>query len=114
MISGTTVTVLRPNVTGTDRFNAPTYGEPTRETVANVLVAPGATADLEASRPEGVTVAYTLHFPKGYNASLEGCSVELPAPWGGVYRVIGAPTPYMDANTPTPWHMPAEVERAHG
>ena len=114
MISGTTVTVLRPTITGTDRFNAPTYGTPTEETVANVLVAPGATADLEASRPEGVTVAYTLHFPKTYTASLEGCSVVLPAPWTGTYRVIGDPRPYMDANTPTPWHLPVEVEAAHG
>ena len=114
MISGTTVTVLRPTVTGTDRFNAPTYGAPTSETVDNVLIAPGATADLDASRPEGVTVAFTLHFPKGYNASLEGCSVALPAPWAGTYRVVGNPRPYMDENTPTPWHMPVEVEEAHG
>lgn len=114
MISGTTVTVLRPTITGTDRFNAPVYGTPTSETVDNVLIAPGATADLDASRPEGVTVAYTLHFPKTYTASLEGCSVALPAPWAGTYRVVGNPRPYMDANTPTPWHMPVEVEAAHG
>lgn len=114
MLSGVTVTVLRPTITGTDRFNAPVYGEPQPETVANVLIAPGATADLDASRPEGVTVAFTLHFPKGYTESLEGCSVVLPSPWSGTYRVIGNPRPYMDANTPTPWHMPVEVEAAHG
>lgn len=114
MISGVTVTVVRPNIDGTDRFNAPVFGTPTVETVDNVLVAPGPTADLDAGRPEGVTVAYTLHFPKGYESSLEGCSVMLPSPWGGTYRVIGNPRPYMDANTPTPWHMPVEVEDAHG
>lgn len=117
MIRGTEVTVLRPNVVGTDRLGAPIYGEPTPETVAGVLVAPGATADLDASRPEGVTVDYTLHFPKGYTSSLEGCSVYLPAPWGNLetpFHVIGNPTPYMDENTPTPWHIPVEVERAHG
>jgi hypothetical protein len=114
MISGTTVTVIRPNVKGTDRFGNPVYGEPTRETVDGVLVAPGATADLDASRPEGATVDFTLHFPKGYTNSLEGCSVELPAPWAGLYWVVGSPYPYMDENTPTPWHMPVEVGRAHG
>ena len=114
MISGAEVTVLRPNVVGTDRLGAPIYGEPTPDAVDGVLVAPGATADLDASRPEGVTVAYTLHFPKGYDGPLEGCSVVLPSPWGGTYRVIGDPRPYMDENTPTPWHMPVEVEEAHG
>ena len=113
MIKGVQVTVHRFTVSGTDRFGNPTKTE-TTETVTNVLVVPGATEDLEASRPEGVSVAYTLHFPKTFNASLEDCVIELPAPWTGRYRVIGAPTPYIDANTPTPWHMPVEVEVAHG
>lgn len=114
MISGTEVAVLRPGAPTVDRFGNEVPGEPTRETVGDVLVVPGATEDMEASRPEGVTVAFTLHFPKGYEKSLEGCSVELPAPWAGAYRVVGDPRPYMDANTPTRWHMPVEVEAAHG
>ena len=114
MIIGTSVKVLRPGASTVDRFNnnvKPTYNE---ETVDNVLIAPGATDDLQASRPEGVTVAYSLHFPKTYTGSLEGCKVELPAPWSGVYRVIGDPREYMNTNTPTNWHMPVEVEVAHG
>lgn len=113
MIKGVTVTVRRPTTSGTDRFGnaVKTW---TTETVNNVLVSPGATADLEAARPEGVTVDLSLHFPKTYNESLEGCEVVLPAPWSGTYSVIGAPTPYIDANTPTPWHMPCEVMAAHG
>jgi len=83
-------------------------------TVDDVLIAPGATESLEASRPEGVQVAYTLHFPKTFSGTLEGCEVVLPAPWAGTYRVIGCPSPYMDENTPTRWHMPVEVEAAHG
>lgn len=114
MISGVAVTVLRPVSAGTDRLGNALHGVPASETVYPVLVVPGATSDLEASRPEGVQVAYTLHFPKGYDASLEGCSIVLPAPWAGTYRVIGDPRPYMDANTPTRWHMPVEVEAAHG
>lgn len=111
---GATVTVT-PRVMGEpDRFgnSSITDGEPVQ--VPDVLIAPGATSDLEASRPEGVTVAYTLHFPKTYTGPLEGAKVTLPAPWAGTYRVIGDPRPYMDANTPTRWHMPVEVEAAHG
>lgn len=113
MIKGVTVTVRRPSSTQKDRFGNPVK-EWTTETVNNVLVSPGATADLEAARPEGVTVDLSLHFPKTYNEPLEGCEVMLPAPWSGTYAVIGAPTPYIDANTPTPWHMPVEVAAAHG
>lgn len=114
MITGTSVQVIQPAVIGTDRFGneVKTPGVPT--TVNNVLVVPGATADLEAARPEGVTVAYTLHFPKTYTGDLEGAEVVLPAPWEGTYRVIGKPGQYMDENTPTSWHMPVEVEVAHG
>ena len=113
MISGVTVIVRRPVGDGFDRFGNPikTWFE---EVVNNVLVQPGETENLAASRPEGVTVDVTLHFPKSYTNSLEGCVVILPAPWSGAYEIIGAPTPYIDANTPTKWHMPAEAVRAHG
>ena len=114
MISGITVTVLRPGVPTVSRFGNEIPGETTEETVPNVLVAPGSTSDLDASRPNGVTVAYTLHFPKDYAGVLEGCSVALPAPYSGIYRVIGNPSAYMDANTPTEWNRPVEVEAAHG
>lgn len=113
MIKGVAVTVRRPSTSGTDRFGNPVKTW-TTETVNNVLISPGATADLEASRPEGVTVDLSLHFPKTYNLPLEGCEVVLPAPWSGTYNVIGVPTPYIDANTPTSWHMPVEVTAAHG
>lgn len=108
---GIEVTVLRPTRT-TDRLGNEVDGEPEREQVENVLVAPGPTADMEASRPDGVTVALTLHFPKTYTASLEGCSVELPEPWEGTYHVIGNPMPYM--RSPGQWNRPVEVEMAHG
>ena len=114
MIRGVEVTVLRPGEPELDRFGNMIPGALSEETVGNVLVAPGASADLEASRPEGASVAFTLHFPKTYASSLEGCSIALPVPWSGTYRVIGDPRPYIDANTPTGWHMPVEVEAAHG
>lgn len=114
MISGITVTVLRPGAPTLSRFGNEIPGEPTEETVPDVLIAPGSTSDLDASRPNGVEVAYTLHFPKDYAETLEGCSVALPAPYSGTYRVIGNPSAYMNANTPGKWNRPVEVEAAHG
>lgn len=114
MISGVTVNVLRPSTSGTDRLGNATHGTPTKEAVANVLVAPGDTESFEASRPDGTSAMLTLHFPKSYAASLRGCEVELPTPWGGTWRVVGDPMPYIDGNTPTPWNRPVSVEVAHG
>lgn len=103
------VTVVRPTVERDD-LGEPTFGEPTREDV-RCVVCPGVTADLDASRPEGVTVAYTLHFPKTYAGSLRGCSVEVR---GETYDVVGDPQRTTDAATPGPWDMAAEVTRADG
>ena len=113
MIRGVPVTVTRKVKASVDRLNNATFTTST-ETVDDVLVSPGSTDDLEASRPEGVTVDYTLHFPRTYHAPLDGCEITLPAPWSGTYRVIGDPRPYIDANTPTRWDRPVEVEAAHG
>ena len=112
LLPSTSVTVLRPNPTSaTDPFGAPAEGEPVSETVAGALVTPGATADLDPSRPEGARVAYTVNFPKGYGKSLRGCSVVIG---GEEYRVIGDPKPYMGEGTPGPWDMPVEVEAVDG
>jgi len=113
MIKGVSVTVKTPTTESVDRFGNAVYTF-AESTVDNVLVSPGMTSDMEAARPEGVTVAYTLHFPKTFSGSLEGCLITLPDPWAGTYRVVGAPGQYIDANTPTAWHMPVEVERADG
>lgn len=114
MFRTATATVLRPGEPSRDRFGNDVPGKASEESVAGVLVVPGATADLEASRPDGVKVAYTLHFPKSYTAGLDGCEVVLPEPWAGTYRVVGDPRPYMGANTPGRWDRAVEVEAAHG
>lgn len=112
LLPKTSVTVLRPNPTGaTDPFGAPVEGEPVEEAVDGVLVTPGATDDLDPSRHEGVRVAYTVHFPKGYGKSLRGCSVVIE---NHEYRVIGDPKHYMGEGTPGPWDMAAEVEAVDG
>lgn len=113
MIKGVAVTVSSPLSASTDRFGNPVITW-TDTTVDNVLVSPGATSDLEAARPDGVTVDYTLHFPRSFVGSLEGCKVTLPDPWAGTYYVVGAPGEYINANTPTAWNRPVEVTAAHG
>lgn len=103
------VTVLRPTVERDD-LGEPVFGEPTRKDV-DCVVCPGATADMEAMRPEGVTVAYTLHFPKTYAGGLRGCSVEVR---GTRYDVVGDPQRTTDAATPGPFNLTVEVTRADG
>lgn len=103
------VTVVRPTVERDD-LGESTLGEPTREAV-RCVVCPGATSDMDATRPEGVTVAYTLHFPKTYAGSLRGCSVEVR---GEAYDVVGDPQRTTDAATPGPFDMAVEVTRADG
>lgn len=103
------VCVVRPAPT-LDDLGEPAGGEPEREEV-RCVVCPGPTADLDATRPNGVAVAYTLHFPKTYAADLRGCSVEVR---GAAYDVVGDPQRTAPAATPGAWNMPVEVTRADG
>lgn len=112
MIRGETVTVVREVEVGRDAGNNPIHEE-VSEVVEDVLVAPGARADvIDSNRPDGVKVAWTLHFPKSFTGELRGASVSVrgldPAP------VIGDPQPYTAANTPTRWNRPAEIEQVEG
>lgn len=75
------------------------------------IVEPGASADLEASRPNGVTVSFTVHFPKTYKASLRGASLVLR---GKEYAVVGDPQGYTEANTPGPFNRTVEVSETDG
>lgn len=90
--------------------------EPVSEAVAerdvDAVVAPGATADLDASRPEGATVAYTVHLPRDMaGIRLKGCSVRVR---GEELRVLGDPRPYAPAACPGRWCYPVELEAADG
>lgn len=110
LIQGETVTVIRREVER-DELGEPSSERVTRETVGNVVVAPGSTSDLDASRPEGVTVSFTLCFPKFYGGDLRGCSVEVR---GTEYSVVGDPQRYTPENTPGDWNLTAEVTRTDG
>lgn len=111
MFSTETVTVLRPGDASVDAHGNEVPGEWIAEEVCGVLPQPGSTADLGAERPDGVTVAMTFHFPKGYAASLKGCRVSFG---GRDYPVIGDPQPFPSANCPTPWAMAVECEACDG
>ena len=104
------VTVAHREQVGMDAYAAPVY-RLVEEVVEGCLVEPGATADLDASRPEGVTAALRVHFPKSYTASLRGATVT----YGGrSYPVVGDPAPYMPANSPGPWNRTVECGACDG
>jgi hypothetical protein len=112
-----TVIVHRPVVVGTDPIGVPVRGEPERDVVEGVLVAPaGGTPTAQsagAGRERRSQAALELHFPSGYDASLLDCTVDLPAPWGEGWRVVGDPMPYDPGLVPGPWNRPVEVVRTN-
>lgn len=109
LIPDEAVAVIRPTVERDD-LGEPIEAGASREEV-RCVVCPGATSDMDATRPEGVTVSYTLHFPKTYAGNLRGCSVEVR---GEVFGVVGDPMRTAEAATPGPWNMAVEVARADG
>ncbi len=110
LISGETIKVSRIKTT-LDALGEPVSSETETETVEKVLVSPGATSDLDSSRPNGVTVAYTLCFPKSYAGELKDALVTVR---GGAFRVVGDPQRYTGENTPGPWNLTCEVTRTDG
>lgn len=110
LISGETVTV-RNVEQAFDELGEPTVATATETVVDNVVVCPGATADLDSTRPNGATVAYTLCFPKGCGVELKDASVVVR---GAEYRVVGDPKRYTAQNVPGPWDLTCEVTRTDG
>lgn len=109
LIKGETVTVIAPNEEY-DRFGEPVDSDPV-ETDVLCVVCPGATTDFDATRPDGIDVAYTVHFPKTWTDSLRGCKVRVR---GREYEVVGDPQAYTTANTPGLYNRPCEVKYADG
>ena len=69
--------------------------------VPGCLWAPGTPADVGADRPEGVRVAATAHFPRGWDGYLRGALVSLDGTtW---LRVVGEPMAYPAGAVPGPW-----------
>jgi len=83
----------------------------------DVLVEPGSTDDMDASRPEGMRVDLTLHFPSSWEGDLRGAKVVLGGRWAGEYRVVGNPMPYEPQLVPRTFGhlaMRAGVQRYDG
>ncbi|MCF0121686.1 MAG: hypothetical protein HUJ74_00380 [Lachnospiraceae bacterium] len=110
-IVGETVTVLLPIEPAKDAMGEKIATQYESVDVENVLIQRGETSDLAETRPMGVKVDATLHFPKTFNRDLKRAKVQF---WGNTYRVIGDPIPYMIENTPGTWNLPVSVERVDG
>lgn len=110
-MKGETVKVKTFDATGTDPFGAPIVTEKVA-IIENVLVQPGACADVvESNRPSGVSIKYTLYFPKTFDGDLEGAQVEVRGNW---YDVVGRPDHFAAEVTPTDWWMVVEVGGVNG
>lgn len=116
MIKGRTVRVELRDRSARDSFGNDVESYLAPEVVGNVVVQPGACAELDSSRPEGVKVALTLHWPKTWDhRSLRGARVTIDAlPYAGEYHVVGDPKPFDPDFCPTDWDMPVEVEAVDG
>ena len=110
-----TVTVYLRSDGAEDAYGVPVVGFDGGTDVDYVLVAPGKTDDLGASRPDGVSVAYTLHFPRTYTGSLKGAEIVIPGDTAR-YHVLGDPKPYPQNAIPKgfPWNRKVEVSDAEG
>lgn len=98
--------------TGEDAHGNPIYEDATPRMVENVLIAVGATSNInDSNRPNGASVAYTLYFPKTFNESLRGKRIRVGGDW---FDVIGDPRPWTNPAPPTPWHMEVEVGAVYG
>lgn len=109
LIATEDVTVIRPSA-DRDSLGEPTYGDPEREEVAGCIVQPGATSDLDASRPDGATVALTVYM-RDPGRPLRGCLVEVR---GREYEVVGDPRPSTAANVPGGRNLTVEVSATDG
>ena len=112
LLQGEQVVVERVVSPGVDAFGDPLPGQWVPEMVYDVLVAPGGRTDLDATRPEGVEVKWTLHFPKGYPATLRGARVVVRGQEPAF--VVGDPQHYTAENTPGAWSMPVELTAVRG
>ena len=109
LIATETVTAHVPSVERDD-LGEPEYGKPREIEIDGCIVQPGATSDMDASRPNGMHVAFTVYMPN-QDFDLRGCSLSVR---GRVYRVVGDPQPFTGGNVPGGRNLTVEVEAADG
>lgn len=109
---GEKITITRSMSTGTDAFGMPVSVEST-EIVDDVLIAPGSEQNSsDSTHPEGITVAYTLYFPRSWQFnSLRGALITID---DIDYTVIGDPRPYKGGVQPTRWNLVVQVSDRRG
>lgn len=121
MMMGERVAVLRRREVGRDSMGEPVWSWDS-ETVDGVLVRPSSPSDqIDALRPDGVAVEYTLAFPKSYTSGAEPlrhARVALvdrgmdPADHEAALHLSGSPDVVRPC--PTSWDMLAEAGRSYG
>lgn len=109
LIKTETVTVRRETVTYDELGEV--EGVETESEDVQCVVEPGSSSDLDATRPNGVLVSFTVHFPKTYKTSLRGALLVLR---GETYSVVGDPKGYTEANTPGQFNRTVEVSATDG
>lgn len=109
LLATETVYVLR-DVVVRDDLGEPTVTDTERVEVPGCIVQPGATSDMDASRPNGVEVAMTVYMADP-GESLRGCRIEAR---GREYGVIGDPQPSTAPNVPGGRNLTVEVTWADG
>lgn len=75
-----------------DRFGNETYGYSEPIAVEGCMFAPATAQDLSIARPEGVEIAATAYFPRGWAQRLRGALVSTDKQYW--LAVIGAPVGY--------------------
>lgn len=104
-----TVTVVRFEEVGVDELGNP-IREKVPENVDGVLVAVGPQGEpSETNRPDGVTVAYTLYFPKTFTGEVDNCGCVVR---GHYCEFTGHSDRY--TQSPNPWNMKCEVKYGEG
>ncbi|MBT1173579.1 hypothetical protein JS528_09550 [Bifidobacterium sp. MA2] len=111
-MQGEPITLIRRKQHGFTSDGEPQW-ERTEETVPNVLIQDGNGSNAtESTRPDGITVAKTAHFPRTWPYhSLRGCKIAID---GTEYTVIGDPRPYTGGLTPTQWNLTVPLQDERG
>ena len=111
-MNGEQITLIRRTEAGRD-LGGDIIWQQFETVVPDVLIADGSqSASTDSTRPDGVTVAKTLYFPREFvYESLQGCRVRID---GHEYTVLGDPRPYAGGLNPTRWNLKVEVMDERG
>lgn len=108
-LKGETVILWKPKSSEVDSFGTEIVTEFEKVAVEDVLITPGASAEiLDSTDLEGHVIQYTLHIPKTDGHDWTHGKVTIR---GKDYRTIGEARYYTEANVPLRWNGEIGVER---